>query len=309
MFLVTGGSGFIGSQIVKSLLAKRKKVVVYDRGLPKAHLLAPVEDRIERVKGDLTEWETLLGAIRDHEVEAIVHLAYYRDIVEQAKQPLRATRINCLGFHHVLEAARLAGVKRVIWASSTAVYGLPELYTEPVNEDAPCQPITLYGACKVYDEYLAQHYSREFGLETIGLRPAIVYGEGRWYSGHSGFARDLFVNAVTGQPTVIHEADKRVNWIYVHDVVQAFVRACFVDRVVHSVFNLHGQAATIRDAVGVIMELIPAARIEIHGGGKESGPAGLDWSRARKELGYEPAFGLRRGISQYLETLQREKRK
>jgi len=305
MFLVTGANGFIGSQVVKSLLAKGSEVVVY-HSTPKSTRLTPVEDKIQFVNGDLMEWETLFGAIKSHEVETIVHLAYYRDIAEQEKRPLKATRINCLGFNNVLEVARLSGVKRVVWSSSVAVYGPPELYNEPVSEEAPPRPTTLYGACKVYNEFLADHYSRQFGLETIGLRPAIVYGQGRWYSGHANFARDLFVNAVAGQPTVLDGADRRVHWIHVSDVAEAFVKACFVNRVKHSIFNLQGEVASIRQAAEIVRELVPAAKIEIRGGGKELWPAQLDWSRAREELGYQPAFGLKRGISEYLGILRQE---
>jgi len=305
MFLVTGANGFIGSQVVQSLVAKGSKVVVY-HSQPVSTRLAPVADRIEFVNGDLMEWETLFGAIKDYGVETIVHLAYYRDIVEQEKRPLKATRINCLGFNHVLEVARLSGVKRVVWSSSIAVYGPPELYTEPVSEDAPTQPTTLYGACKVYNEYLANHYNRQFGLETIGLRPAIVYGPGRWYSGKANFARDLFVNALTGQSTVVEDADRRFDWIHVKDVAQAFVKACFVGRVKHNIFNLQGQVASIRQAAEMVMEMVPTAKIEIRGGGKEFWPNQRDWSRAREELGYQPEFGLKRGISEYLEILRKE---
>ena len=112
MFLVTGANGFIGSQVVQSLVEKGSKVVVY-HSHPVSTRLAPVADKIEFVNGDLMEWETLSGAIKDYGVETIVHLAYYRDIVEQEKRPLKATRINCLGFNNVLEVARLSGVKRV----------------------------------------------------------------------------------------------------------------------------------------------------------------------------------------------------
>jgi len=305
MFLVTGANGFIGSQVVQSLVGKGSKVVVYHSN-PISTRLASVADKVKFVNGDLMEWETLFGAIKNYGVETIVHLAYYRDVVEQEKRPLKATRINCLGFNNVLEVARLSGVKRVVWSSSIAVYGPPELYTEPVSEDAPAQPTTLYGACKVYNEYLANHYTREFGLETIGLRPAIVYGQGRWYSGRANFARDLFVNAITGQPTIVEGADRRIHWIHVSDVAQAFVKACFVNRVKHNIFNLQGDVASIRQAAGMVRELVPTAKIELRGGGKESWPNQLDWSRAREELGYQPEFGLKRGISEYLEILRKE---
>ncbi len=304
MFLVTGANGFIGSRIVKDLTANGNEVVVYHSS-PISPRLAPLADKVPFVGGDLIDWETLLGAVRQYRVETVIHLAYFRDIVEQEKRPLKATRVNCLGFNNVLEAARLGGVKRVVWCSSVAVYGPPELYTEPVDEDAPCQPTSLYGACKVYNEYIANHYRRQFGLETIGLRPGIVYGPGRWFSGQASFARDLFVNAVTGRATVLEEADRPVNWVHVGDVSQAFVKACFVGTPRHHVFNIEGGWATIRRAGEIVKELIHSADMKIQPGGKQPFPR-MDGSRAREELGYEPAFSLRDGISDYLESLRRE---
>lgn len=96
-----------------------------------------------------------------------------------------------------------------------------------------------------------------------------------------------------------------VNWVYVRDVSQAFVKACFVDAPRHNIFNLEGAWATIRQAGELVQELVPAAKIEIRGGGKQTGPR-VDWTRAREELGYVPAFGLKQGITECLESLKRE---
>ena len=100
MFLVTGANGFIGSQVVISLVEKGSEVVVY-HSTPLSTRLTPVADKIQSVSGDLMEWETLFEAIKKYKVETIVHLAYYRDIVEQEKRPLKAARSNCLGFNNV----------------------------------------------------------------------------------------------------------------------------------------------------------------------------------------------------------------
>ena len=100
MFLVTGANGFIGSRIVKDLVANGSEVVVYHSS-PLSSRLAPVADKLKFVGGDLIEWEALLGAVREYDIKTIVHLAYYRDIVEQEKKPLKASRINCLGFRCV----------------------------------------------------------------------------------------------------------------------------------------------------------------------------------------------------------------
>ncbi|MBP1933278.1 nucleoside-diphosphate-sugar epimerase [Ammoniphilus resinae] len=268
--------------------------------------LNQVKESIGFVQGDISEWDQLLHAIKQHQVQTIIHLAYYRDIQEQEKNPHRATKINCLGFNHILEAARIMGIKRVVWASSTAVYGYPHLYNEPVDEDALLSPTSIYGACKAYDEYLSNHYRKAFGLETIGLRPTVVYGDGRWYRGLSNFTYDLFAYATSGKEYVVQHGDKRVDWLHVKDCARAFVLAALVTNTVHGIFNITGQVATLREATEAIQRIEPNARFEIKPGGREEEywPAYLDGTRAKDELGYIPEFDLSKGCKDYLDILR-----
>lgn len=305
MILVTGGNGFLGSQIVRQLVFIGEKVTVFDNS-PMSWRLDDVKEKINYCIGDIVDLESIIEAIKHNNVRKIIHLAYFRDIVLQEKYPTKAIKINCMGFSNILEAARLCDVERVVWASSVAVYGPPELYKEPVGEDQLPAPTTLYGACKYFDEYLAKQFYKTYGLETVALRPTVVYGEGRWYSGFSNVARDMFYDVVTKKKTIVSDGDKRLDWLYIEDVARAFILAVQAKSLKSQVFNIAGEVATVAKAAAILKELVPEAEIEILRGGKEVWPAVLDIARAREELSYQPCYGLREGFVKYLEVIKKD---
>jgi len=305
MILITGGNGFLGSQIVKQLVAIGQQVTVFDSS-PISSRLAAVKDNINYVMGDILDLESIIESIKQYNVHRIIHLAYFRDIALQERYPTKAVKINCVGFNNILEAARLCDIERVVWASSVAVYGPPDLYREPVGEEQLPAPATLYGACKYFNEYLAQQFYKVYGLETVALRPTVVYGEGRWYSGFSSVARDMFYDVITKKKVVISDGDKRLDWLYIEDAARAFVLAIQAEKIKSRVFNIAGEVATIAEAAGVLKDLVPEVEIEVLKGGKETWPAALDISRAREELGYRPRYTLREGFQKYLEAIKKE---
>jgi len=302
--LVTGGTGFIGSNVTKGLIGRGEEVVVFD-AMPNVNRLGEAKDKVEVVKGDILDIEDLFNVIKSYNVECIIHLAYFTDILGQEERPLKPIKINCIGFNNVLEAARIMGIKRVVWASSVAVYGPPEYYSDqPVNEDAPTKPTTVYGACKVLNEYMGKHYYEKFSLDNIGLRPTVIYGPGRWYRGLSTFTYDLFAKPALGKPTKVSFGDQKVNWMYVKDVAKAFLLACYVKETKHKIFNLTGQVATVGEAAQCVKKLIPDAVIEVEPGGKEKWPAHLDTTRAQEELGYTPSYNLEEGFKEYIDIIR-----
>jgi len=230
--------------------------------VPNLNRLGEIKDKVEVVKGDILNVETLFFAIKNYNIDRIIHLAFYIDILGQEEHLLRPLKINCIGFNNVLEVARIMGVKRVVWASSVAVYGSPEYYqTQPVDEDAPTNPTTFYGACKVLDEYLGVHYAKKFGVDTIGLRPTVLYGPGRWYRGLSTFTYDLFVNPALGRSAKVDYGDQTVDWIYIKDVAKAFILAYYVKETKHKIFNISGQVATVKEAAECVRKILPNADI------------------------------------------------
>src|SRR6266699_2193980 len=159
--MITGGTGFIGAHLARRLLQAGETVVLFD-AQPDRQAIQDIAERVTVVRGDVTVLQDLLHAIKAHRVERVVHLAY---IVgpENEQHPPRALHINCVGTNNVFEAARLEGLQRVVWASSVAVYGPRSYYGKAdLDEDDPPQPTRVYGACKLFNEHMAEDYFHAF---------------------------------------------------------------------------------------------------------------------------------------------------
>lgn len=299
MYLVTGGTGFLGQSVMRELVSSGKEVVSYSRSGSKVDL-GSLSEQVRVVAGDIADLAHLIETIRAHQVQYLIHLAYFRDIQAQEKEPLQAVQANCLGFVNILEAARLTGIKRVVWCSSAAVYGHTGCYSQfPVNEDAPVWPLNVYGMCKAFNENISRHYWQKLGVDSIALRATIVYGGGR-YRGASGYAYDLFAGPACGQPVKVEHGDLIVDWVHVHDVAKAFVKACHAEHLSHRVFNICGHRCSVKEAAAIVRRLIPEAVIEVLPGQPEMWVPYLDSSRAIKELGYQPSYSLTEGFAECL---------
>src|SRR3990172_6244771 len=166
-YLFVGGGSFIGAYAIKELLRDGHTVVAYDLDVRdnSIHRMLPPEERasIRFVQGDILDVVGLLQAARDHKVEVIVSLAAALIPVCEA-QPAFGVRVNVDGLNHVFEVARALSIRRVVWASSIAVYGPQSAYEGEPDEEAPHLPQTIYGACKSLNEYMARHYFDKFGI-------------------------------------------------------------------------------------------------------------------------------------------------
>ncbi|MBI3988731.1 MAG: NAD(P)-dependent oxidoreductase, partial [candidate division NC10 bacterium] len=235
-YLITGAHGFIGTHLTRECLQAGIRVIAYDLVRPRRP--EPGLEGAVAVEGDILEPTKLIETMQVHQVQAVIHLATYgagevgREIglVKAGDyNPLKGAEVNVLGALNVFEAARLAGVRRVVYASSIAVYGPPSIYGEKTpDEDAPLRPQTLYGAAKAMVEVAAEVYRRRHGLEVIGLRPTFVYGPGRWYRGTVPFVVDLFEGALAGRSVRIEAADVMWDMVYVKDAAHAFFLAAQV---------------------------------------------------------------------------------
>jgi len=307
LYLVTGGAGFIGSSIARALIARGDAVRIIDNFSTGKHdNLADIIDRIELLEGDIRDDRLLAKAIGG--VEVVFHEAAIASVPQSMAEPLENHSVNATGTMRVLESARRAGVRRVIYAASSAAYG--DDPTLPKVETMRPAPISPYGATKLAGEVAMQVYARAFGLETVCLRYFNVFGPRQDPKSEYAAVIPKFITAVLAgkQPRIFGNGQQSRDFCHIDNVVEANFAAAVADgaRVSGGVFNiglgepidLNRVVALIGDIVGRKVEAIyePARAGDImHSHG--------DVSAARAALGFRAQVsfsdGLRRTIEWY----------
>ncbi len=308
--LIIGGGSFIAAHTARQLLVDGHEIAAYDvdvAGNAIHDVLTTAElSRITFLRGDVLDGVNIIAAAAHTRTESIIHLA--AALIPQCRsEPALAVRINCDGLNHSFEAARILGLRRVVWASSIAVYGPQRAYEQPEpDETAAHLPSTVYGACKSLNEQLGLHYAREFDVDNIGLRFANVYGPGRKRGGWSyQLVNELIVKPARGERGHVIHADTLVNWQYVGDAAQAIVRALYHAGEGHSlIYNSGGDRHTVREAAKIVERILPAAEIDCEPG-DQGEIARLSTARIERELGYIPAYTLERGLEESLTFYRR----
>lgn len=267
--LVTGGAGFIGAYVTRRLLKAGMRVVVYDLQ-PRGNVLdllmpdregsagAPILE-----SGEITDAFRLMSLCRKHDVESIVHLAspLTMDVVSN---PATGIRDICLGTHTVFATAREVRLRRVVWASSVAIYGPAAEYPRgPLAEDAFHRPPNLYGAAKSLCETMARQMAETDGLDTVGLRLSVVYGAGR-RRGYMTYPSALMRDAATTDSVVVRFGDQRLHWQYVEEVAGMALTALAAPKSKAGyVYNAFGDSRSWREAAAILGSLKPGLNIEV----------------------------------------------
>ena len=296
--LVTGGAGFIGSYVVRELINAGDSVVAYDFQISRNaldHVLSEEQrSLVHLVEGDVTDGAKIRDAIDKHNVEAIAHLASPLSAQTEVNAAL-AIRNMIQAQQVILEVARAARLRKVVWASSNGVYGSRERYRDlPLPNDAPHYPTTLYGACKSFNEYLSTCYSEKYGVDSLGLRFPMVYGVGRM-RGAAMFISDLIAKPALGRPCFVPMADAVYNWVYVVDAACLVVQALRAGRTSTRNFNVGSEVASMRRAVEIIRDWLPDAVFDLEPGDYPL-VAEFDCSALKNEIGLTPQWPLRRGL-------------
>ncbi len=302
---VTGTAGFIGMHVAESLLADGHEVVgldnfndYYDVSLKKArHTRLEGLKGYTGIKGDITNYELLMENFELHEPQLVCHLAAQAGVRYSLQNPAAYQKSNLEGHLNILEACRHAKIRRLVYASSSSVYGgnkkVPFSESDPVDN-----PVSLYAATKKADELMSHTYTHLYGLQTVGLRFFTVYGPwGRPDMAYWTFTKAMLKSAVI---PVFNYGKMERDFTYITDIVAGVKAALFADGLdPYEIFNLGNSKPenlmdfikTLASELGVEpkMEMLPMQPGDV--------PSTFaDISKARKKLGYEPSTSIREGL-------------
>jgi nucleoside-diphosphate-sugar epimerase len=262
--------------------------------------------KITVIVGQLNDLPFLIKTIEDYKIDVILHLgAVLGDVAE--KDPAEAVRVNISGTINIFEAARQAGIKRVVWASSQAIFGTQEFYKELygvdlVPNDVVLNPKLVYGATKTFCEFIAGWYFDKYGLETIGLRYCMTFGVGR-QRGAGQFATELINKPAAGLPGNVDYGDTAPCWIYVEDAARATVLASRCPNPKTRNFTIGGDITPLADIRDYILTLLPDAQIKLNPGVFPSA-YNLDVNAAEKELGFKCEYSVFEGVRETINLIR-----
>jgi UDP-glucose 4-epimerase len=298
--LVTGGAGFIGSHVVRGLLSRGDQVTVLD-DLSTGSRDNLADGDVQLVVGDVRDPQAVSAAM--HGADLVFHHAALISVAESMGDPRACYETNLTGSINVLWAAHLAGAKRVVLASSAAVYGESNA---PVSEADPLNPISPYAASKVAMEAAGQLFAGAYGLPTVSLRYFNVYGPRQRADSPYAAVIPIFIEQMlAGEPVTIHgDGQQSRDFVFVEDVVRANLLAADLPAAEAGVFNVAGgSSVSVEQLAQTLRGLIPGTPEPKRG---PSRPGDIRFSasdlrRSSQALGYRPATGLERGLQQTVE--------
>jgi UDP-glucose 4-epimerase len=305
--LVTGGAGFIGSNLVDALLARGDSVTVIDDFSTgkRENVKQAVANGADVRVADVSDQDAVHGIFFAVQPEVVFHLAAQIDVRISVEDPLADARENVLGTITVLEAARAVGARRVVNTSTGGgLYG--EADQLPTPESYPIRPLAPYGQGKYAAEGYCELYSRLHGVSTISLRYGNVYGPRQDVHGEAGVVAIFCGHLITGRaPTVFGDGLQTRDWVDVSDVVQANLLAAASE--LSGAFNIAcGEETSVIDLLDALRDVGDAGLAEPVFAPERPGEVRrscLDVTRAREELGWEARMQLREGLRTILATL------
>jgi UDP-N-acetylglucosamine/UDP-N-acetylgalactosamine 4-epimerase len=300
-FLITGGAGFIGSNIVEYLVKHNAgKIRVLDNlATGFRENLKDFEDKIEFIEGSIEDFETCKKACKD--IDFVSHQAALGSVPRSVEFPLATNAANVSGFLNVITAAKDSGVKRLVYASSSSVYGDSKIL--PKKEELIGNALSPYAVSKRVDELYAGVYAAVYGMEIIGLRYFNIFGPRQNPKGAYAAAIPLFMDALIHKraPKIFGDGKQTRDFTFVENAVQANIRALFTKQpnIAGEVFNIaYGDRTSILDMFNILNELTgagvqPDFKEERKGDVRDSL---ADVSKAKEMLGYEPGVDFPKGL-------------
>ena len=283
--VVIGGTGFIGRRLIPRLVERGEDVVCMDIN-PDAAAFEAEGGRVEVVRGDVTQFDDVMVLLAEATPERLINLSYY---IGSDLPPRVATKLNVVGMDNCFEAARLAGVRHTVFASSLAVSGAQSHFGErATTEDDFRHGAKQYAWCKIFNEWQAKDYIDKYGMTITAVRPANVTGPDKVRGSID------HVNCITrparGEPVSFPYRDAMRTPIHVDDIAEVFARVAMTDKPVHAIYNSGGTAISLGELAEMVRGFLPDARISFENetGGKEiSSNYLIDNTRLVEEFGMQ----------------------
>lgn len=282
---IAGGTGFIGRRLVRSLVGQGERVVCMDIA-PQNADFDEFGEKVQVVRGDISQFDDVMDKMAAADAERVINLAYY---IGNHHPPHVAMKLNVIGMDNFFEAARLTGAKRVVYASSLAVYGFQRHYGErEVNEDDFKHGDNQYSMHKIFNEWQAQDYRDKFDMSITGVRPTNVSGPDKIFGSVDHV--QCVVRPARGEVAKFPYADYTRLPIHVDDITEIFQRVLMADAPKHALYNSGGTTISMGDLADMVRGYLPDADIQFEnesGGKDESGVYLMDNSRLVDEFGVQ----------------------
>jgi UDP-glucose 4-epimerase len=305
IFAVTGGAGYIGSKLLTTLIDSGAKVISVDnlsRGTYEHLEKIDANEKATLMKGDLRDGKFLIQKFLN--ADAIAHLAALPGLELCRENPEEAVSANIYGTYQILETARKLDISKVVFCSSAAVYGRPEIL--PVKEDLSLHPLNLYGVTKLAGEKLMEAYWENYGLETISLRFGNVYGVGL-YTNYDTVIPKFVKQGLNGEElTVYGDGSATRDFVHIEDIVQAITLSLKAKNKGGEAYNVGGEAMKIGDLATHVSEAIgevtgKTVNISYHPPRRgETEQFYYDLEKIKKGLEYKPKWSIKQGINQVI---------
>jgi nucleoside-diphosphate-sugar epimerase len=310
-FLITGGLGLIGHNVTAKLEAKEHEVVITDTQtnygiIPQDeldYLMAErrkkiTTDRIYRI--DITDCDGIDWLVREHKPDVIIHMASFpRQKVVNAN-PAHGAEVMMEGLINVLESAKAHKVERVVYISSSMVYGD---FEDQVTEDSECNPIGQYGIMKLAGEHLVKDYHRRGAFDYVIIRPSAVYGP---LDVEDRVVAKFMLAAMRGETLRVNGAEETLDFTYVDDAADGIVSAATRIMSANRIYNItKSHSVTLLEAAEMIVRIVGKGTVEVRDKDADFPSRGaLDIDRARVILGYDPKVDVEEGFQRYYEWLK-----
>ena len=310
--LVTGGFGLFGTYLARELLADDEEVVLFQRRSKLPPSAADLEGRVEIRSGDISNWVQVLEVLKKYDIDTVYHTAALlsKDCEESAANGFR---VNVLGTVNILEAARILGVKDVIFVSSGATYGLNNP-PKKISNDTPQNAENMYTTTKVCCERLGEQYHRQYCVNFRAIRYAMVVGPTRQISYYYGDWSGIMERTAQGQPYVVHSnPDAPCAYIYIKDAVRAMIelKKAEESRLRQRVYNVHGFMATLSEVAEQVKKHVPDARLTFEWDKSEAMKIAnsgvsyeMDNTVAFQDFGYQTRYLLKEMVADFIKEVR-----